>query len=493
MQYPLATILAAFAGPALPQAEPAAEQEAGEESTEPERGLRVREAGALDGYTLISPLLSDKTYLLDMDGEIAHEWQTEYAPCSTYLLESGNLLRGARQDDNPRFHGGGIGGRILEYDWDGAVVWEFELANEYQTYHHDFALLPNGNVLVIAWEYLPPEEALALGRDPAVVGGEGLWTDAVLEIRPTRPIGGEVVWEWHAWDHMIQDFDPEGANHDSIPDHPELIDINADHRDQPPKTKEELERIAEIERQMRATGYAGGEDNDDEDETADAQRGQGADWLHTNGIDYEPDHDLIVLSTPRMNEVWVIDHSTTTDEAAGHSGGRFGHGGDLLYRWGNPRTYGAGTDADRQLGYQHNPTWLRGDTPGELRLLVFNNGSTPDDSSVDELLLPFDPKVGFQREPGAAFGPSEPAWSYSDSGNFQSSFISGAQRLPNGNTLICSGAPGRVFEVTPEGRIVWDYLNPHGGERPGTSQSGNAPPTSLFRATRIPADHPGLR
>ena len=62
------------------------------------------------------------------------------------------------------------------------------------------------------------------------------------------------------------------------------------------------------------------------------------DWLHTNGIDYNAEYDLIVLSVPRMNELWVIDHSTTTEEALGSTGGRWGKGGDLLWRWGNPRT-----------------------------------------------------------------------------------------------------------------------------------------------------------
>ncbi len=102
-------------------------------------------------------------------------------------------------------------------------------------------------------------------------------------------------------------------------------------------------------------------------------------------------------------------------------------------------------------------------------------------------------KRGFTRDRGDAFGPEEATWSYSDPGTFYSSFISGAQRLPGGNTLICSGAQGRVFEVTPDGRIVWEYLNPHGGDAPPTGQSGGAPPKALFRAIRLAPDHPGLK
>ena len=190
----------------------------------------------------------------------------------------------------------------------------------------------------------------------------------------------------------------------------------------------------------------------------------------------------------------LILTSTTTDEAAGQTGGRWSRGGDLLWRWGNPRNYGAGSDADRHLDYQHDPTWVAGTNPAEVRLLVFNNGMrrATKDSHVEELVLPFDPRSGFTRQAGAPFGPDAPAWSYSDGENFYSAFISGAQRLTNGNTLICAGAPGRVFEVTRSGEIVWDYWNPHGGDIEPSPQGGRAPPQALFRATRLAPNHPGL-
>ena len=198
-----------------------------------------------------------------------------------------------------------------------------------------------------------------------------------------------------------------------------------------------------------------------------------------------------MLSVPTLNELWVIDHSTTTDQAARSKGGRWERGGEILWRWGNPRIYGAGDDADQVLSFQHDPTWLPAEAPGELRLLVFNNGRVRPGgepwSSVDELVLPFDPERGFLREPGQPFGPEKPVWSYSDPGTFYSSFISGAQRLPNGNTLICSGAQGRVFEVTPAGRVVWDYRNPYVGEI-----DFGIPGNALYRAVRIGKDHPGL-
>ena len=492
---PFAPLLLATLAATAPAQEEGAEPE-------PERGLRIHGEGAFDGYTIFAPLQSDKIYMLDMEGDVVHTWKTDLAPTgAVYLLDDGHLLRSAREEDNPLFRGGGIGGRVEKFDWDGNVVWEFVLADDYQTQHHDIEPMPDGNVLLITWEHRFQEDAVEWGRDPAAVGADGLWPDAVLEIDPDRPAGEEVVWEWHSWDHVIQDFDPQRRNYGSVADHPELIDINGEHRDRPAMTEEERRKQEELERQMRALGYVGGEDDEQDDGdggvgTGGNRMAGGGDWLHTNSIDYQPEYDLIALSVPSMSEIWVIDHSTTSEQAARHTGGRFGRGGDLLYRWGNPRTYGGGDDGDRRLFYQHDVRWLEGERPGELRVTVFNNGrSRPDGdfSSVDELVLPFDPERGFLREESAPFGPAQPAWSYSDPGSFFSSFISGAHRLPNGNTLICSGAPGRILEVTRDGRIVWEYLNPYGGEVPTSPQGGNTPRTALFRATRIARDHPGLR
>ena len=103
-------------------------------------------------------------------------------------------------------------------------------------------------------------------------------------------------------DHLIQDFDASKANYGEVAEHPELIDLNF--------------RLSET------TNYR-----------------DPSDWIHSNGIDYNPELDQIVLSPSNFSEVWIIDHSTTRTEAAGSNGGNSGKGGDLLYRWGNPRAY----------------------------------------------------------------------------------------------------------------------------------------------------------
>ena len=84
-------------------------------------------------------------------------------------------------------------------------------------------------------------------------------------------------------------------------------------------------------------------------------------------------------------------------------------------------------------------------------------------------------------------------WTYTDAKRFHSSFISGAQRLASGNTLICEGAKGRVFEVDRDGKVLWDWWSPLGGEIEPSPQGGKAPPKALFRAQRIPRDHAGVK
>jgi hypothetical protein len=469
------------------------------EPAEP-RGLRLSAPGAFPGYTLLAPLASRHTFLVDLEGREVHRWTSELPPSATHLLADGSILRCARVEGNKVFNGGGICGRIERIGWDGELLWKYDLANEDQMSHHDACAMPNGNVLVITWEFRYREDCLAAGRDPGHTTDRGLWPDAVLEVKPTPPEGGEIVWEWHAWDHLVQDVDPAADNHGAIADHPELLDVNYDHRDERPMTEEERRKKEELEAEMRALGYTGGAE--EEEETPPAPQapvgfggmplgGSGPDWLHTNAIDYNPELDLIVLSSPNLSEIWIIDHSTTTDQAAGHTGGRHGKGGDILWRWGNPENYGAGTDADRRLFFQHNVHWIPPGAPGAGHLLVFNNGQERpggEYSSVDELALPLEPGKGFVRA-GRAHGPAEPVWSYHDKANFYASFISGCQRLPNGNTLICDGPQGRLFEVTSAGAVVWEFWSPFGGDLKADGVGGHA----LFRATRVASDHPALK
>ena len=218
-------------------------------------------------------------------------------------------------------------------------------------------------------------------------------------------------------------------------------------------------------------------------------------------LEYNPELDQIIISSPDLDEIFIIDHSTTTEEAAGHTGGRWGKGGDYLYRWGNPLIYGRGDTLDRKLGGQHDVQWIDKGLPGEGNILVFNNNVPNVErgfSSVLEIKPPLN-NLTYEITDGNAFGPEEPSWKYiaADTFSFVSPFISGAHRLSNGNTFICQGPKGRFFEVTPSGEVVWDYMTPYSGDFRMPDGTLPQPVGGLvyatFRATHIPVDHPAIQ
>src|SRR5207237_3318095 len=125
------------------------------------------------------------------------------------------------------------------------------------------------------------------------------------------------------------------------------------------------------------------------DKGKDGGGAPGGNWTHINAVAYHPEFDQIMVSVHGFSEFWILDHGTTTAEAAGHKGGKYGKGGDLLYRWGNPQAYRAGKAADQQLFGQHNAHWIPKGLGGAGHVLVFNNGLGRKDgsySSVDEII-----------------------------------------------------------------------------------------------------------
>jgi len=377
-----------------------------------------------DGYTLFAPKHNTNTYLIDNYGRVVHSWTAStYEPGqSVYLLENGNLLRSCFTHVGSV--GGGEGGRIEEYDWDGNLVWELDWGTDDYVSHHDIEPLPNGNILMLVVEKKTYAEVLAAGFDPNMLRPEiqsngYMLPDSVIEIEPTGSSGGNVVWEWHVWDHLIQDFDSAQDNYGDVAAHPELIDVDSNGRAAP------------------------------------------AFWNHMNSIDYNAELDQVMLSVRGSSELWVLDHSTTTAEATSHSGGNSGLGGDLMYRWGNPVTYDAGAEADQMLFDQHDAQWIAEGYPGEGNILIYNNGLGRGYSSVDEIVSPVDTDGNYPLAAGAAYDPTSLTWTYTaDSpSDMYEEAISGAQRQPNGNTLICNGTHGEFLEVTPAGETVWHYIN----------------------------------
>jgi uncharacterized protein (TIGR03437 family) len=409
------------------------------------QGLLLNDPRAASGYRLIAPLGETTASLVDSSGQVVHQWTSSFPQVTVaYLLPNGNLLRTALIGNRQILAGGGSG-RLEELAWDSTVVWAYEYSDARHILHHDVRRLPSGNYLMLAWELKSRQEALAAGVDPERVAPRGVLAEKIIEVRPSSDSGGEVVWEWNLWDHLIQGLYPSQANYGDVGSHPERIDLNF---------------------------------------TADRS---GPDVFHINGVDYNPELDQIVLSVRNFSEIWMLDHSTTTQEAAGHTGGRSGKGGGLLYRWGNPQAWAAGTEAQQQLFVQHNAHWIEPGLLGEGHLLIFNNANPgePPYSSVVELELPLNQDGSYARAPGGDFGPQQPYWIYTapNPGDFFSSFISGAQRLPNGNTLICSGGQGMIFEVSPEQESFWEYV---------VEALPNGQNQNVFRAYWYPVDFPGF-
>jgi len=379
---------------------------------------------SIDGQILFSPMNGATTYLIDSAGVVNHTWSSTYLPGEAVRwLGDGTILRSIKTVGVG--YGGGSGGGVQKVRWDGTIEWDFRYDTDGRLTHHDILPLANGNVLLIAWETKTRSEAIAAGRNPNYVSSSGFMPDHVIEVQPTGPSSGEIVWEWHVWDHLIQDFDFSKANYGVVAGHPELVDINF---------------------------------------ASDMMSWK--DWLHTNSVDYNEQFDQILLSVHNFNEIWVIDHSTTTEEAAGHTGGNSGKGGDLLYRWGNPDVYRAGDASDQKFFGQHDATWIKPGYPGEGNILVFNNGANRPGgwySTVDEIVPPVDQSGNYYLETGMAYEPDAQTWIYTANPpqSFNAGIVSGAERLESGTTLICDGVAGRFFEVTPAGTTVWQYVNPY--------------------------------
>jgi formylglycine-generating enzyme required for sulfatase activity len=454
------------AGTRRPSPTPAAGSSATPSSGAQTVGLFLNDGRAWPGYTLFAPKHFTTTYLIDNAGRVVHSWTggRDEPGQSAYLLENGHLLR-PTMTKGPLSTGGGEGGRVEEFDWDGNLVWELDYSTETAMQHHDVHILPNGNLLMLAVEKRTYAEAIAAGFDPAKLDPEVqskgfMVPDTVVEIQPTRPKGGTVVWTWRVWDHLIQDLDRTKANYSDGSAHPERVDTDGDGGRIP------------------------------------------AFWNHMNAIDYNADLDQIMLSVRGNSEVWIIDHSTTNAEAAGHTGGRSGKGGDLLYRWGNPATYGAGTRTDQKLFQQHDAEWVAAGSPGAGDITVFNNGLGRNYSTVDEWTPPVDASGRYALTAGRAFGPSGFVWSYKATPpeSMYAEAISGAQRLPNGNTLIDDGTHGVFTEVTASGETVWKYVNPV--VRTGPLAWNDTIPSdparagefmnAVFRVYRYALDYPGL-
>ncbi len=406
-----------------------------------------------NGYVLFAPISSNNTYLIDKCGRQVHSWTSAYKPGqSVYLQNDGTLLRPGNKN-NAVFTAGGAGGIIERYDWNNTLLWSYTISGTTQCQHHDICQLPNGNILAIVWELKTTAEAISAGRNPTLLG-TSLWSEKIVELQPAGA-SANIVWEWHVWDHLVQDVNASKSNFDTVANHPELIDLN----------------------------YTSGITTN-------------ADWLHINSIAYNAQLNQIMVSVHNFNEIWVVDHATTTAEAAGHTGGAHNKGGDLLYRWGNPEVYRRGSPADRKLFGQHNAHWIENGLTDSGKIMIFNNGAGRTDgsySTVDVIAPPVDLAGNYSLGSGAPYMPVSWSWQYKATTptSFYGMNISGAQRLPNGNTLICQGPSGILFEIDTAKNIAWKYVVPVNNAGPIT-QGATPSQNAAFRCTLYPPDYSGF-
>lgn len=349
--------------------------------------IRYDPEKAYDGYTLFWLLGSKDAWLIDMLGRVVHRWKMPYTPAAHgVLLPNGNLLAGCKTVTHtelglpPGF--AGLGGLLLEVDWDGNEVWRCEAP--YQ--NHDFYRLDNGNTMYLSWQtkgQFPDDLAAKLrgGVAGTELGGK-IWGDSFVEVNPQ----GEVTWEWLAHEH----FDPD------------------------------VDDLCPLEDRFQ--------------------------WPYINSVFVMTDGNVLA-SLRYANTVAMVDKKS----------------GDYVWRWGHD-----------EIGHQHDARMT-----ADGNILIFDNGAHrraygPSYSRVVEV----NPRN------------NSIVWEYKADPptDFYSAVQGGQERLPNGNTVICESLMGRIFEVTMEGEVVWEYIVPF-----YVSFYHHGLINDIFRAHRYGPDYPGLQ
>ncbi|HLP63017.1 aryl-sulfate sulfotransferase [Flavobacterium sp.] len=415
---------------------------------DPTVGLLYHDENVSDGYVLISPSRNNEVFLINPCGEKVNQWTFTETPGATcYLLANGNLLRAGKENLEIR-------------DWENNVIWSYPTTANGIEQHHDIEPLPNGNILCIARDMYSQSAMTNVGRNPTITDAE-FRMEKIVELQPIGTNQANVVWEWKYMDHLIQDFDATKANFGVVEDHPELLDVNFDN-------------------------------------------GATSDFIHLNGIDYNANLDQIIISARHLNEIMIIDHSTTTAEAASHSGGNSNKGGDFLWRWGNPQAYRRGTEADRKLFLQHNASWVEENYLDVGKISVFSNGEPGSSQTYSSVHL-IEPEIvnGNYTMVNNRFSPADYDWSWSGSilgVVLSQDRQSGTHSLPNGNFIICEALLGRISEITKSGTLLWSYKNPTGIYFPATgvttyyNQFSTIPPNvnTVFKADKYPPNYVGF-
>jgi len=354
-----------------------------------------------DGYLLFCPYLSSDFYLINNCGEKINTWQINLSSSLKmgYLDDEGNLLI---QNNT----------KIRKFDWFGNLIWEFRSQDYNIASHHDFEIMPNGNILTIANERIEYDEAIAMGFLPENIPNGFTMIDGLYEFKHLSDNNFELVWKWNFKDHVVQDRDEDLDTYGDVTSSPRKLDLNFN--------------IAF--------------DN--------------FDWLHCNGVDYNETLDQVIVSSRNTSEIYIIDHSTSIEEAASSTGGTQGFGGDFLWRWGK----------DPKLRAQHDPNWIPNAHPNGGFISVYNNfeeNQIEPYSSVKIIDPSLDSDGNYQLDSLNQFLPQE-AYNTISGEDLEifSPFMSGTDSQSNGNFIVCEGTSGTFYELTSEGELIWKYQNP---------------------------------
>jgi hypothetical protein len=415
-------------------------------SVYPTGATRYDPSKCWSGYTIFQAK-EVGALLIDMNGGEVQLWK-KFHGMPNRMLPGGHLI-GSTGERNTAF-GMQDGIDLVQVDWDGKVVWRF---NRYEyiedpgeepqwmaRQHHDYQR--EGNPVGY---YAPGMEPLVDRGKTMILSHKNLSNpkicdkllldDTIIEVTWE----GEVVWEWVCSDH----FDELGF-------------------------REEARNLMFRNPNWRPAGGGMG------------------DWMHINSMSLLGPNRWYDRGDERFhpeNIIWCSRETNITAIVEKRTG-------RIVWKLG---PYYDQTLELRELGWivgQHHAHLIPRGLPGEGNIMIFDNGGwagygSPNPGSPMGFrnalrdysrVLEIDPlslKVVWQYTPVEA-GLTFPV----DANRFYSPFISSAQRLPNGNTMITEGSGGRIIEVTPKHEIVWEYISPYWGKMMKINM--------IYRAYRVP-------
>ena len=370
-----------------------------------------------------------RSFLIDMNGNLVHSWPYCGFPVEMIAPEINDGKKGhiICQKEPDIF----ANENLLIVDWDADIVWEWgkDAPGGKAQQNHDLAALPNGNLLIVAkLEHSVPE-----------LSNEPINDQAIYEVARS----GEIVWQWISSEH-IEDLGFKGERKALLF-----------------STKMRPRSSIFVINDMAPLGPNK--------------------WFDSSDVRFHPDNIMIdsregsfmaIIEKETGNIVWRMgpDYPAAYDHSKKSFTGRL------------PRPVDS-------ISGQHDAHMIPKGLPGEGNVLVFDNQGAAGIPPVylnmfpGSRILEIDPisyEIVWQYDASCS---GRPFWT------FYSSFISSARRLPNGNTLICEGMNGGLFQVTVEGEIVWEYVNPFSGEWVDHDvESGGSQSNWVFRAQSIPYD-----